>query len=180
METCHSSHRSFFLSPVLTLHSFLSFFLYFLLLSRFKILKASIPFGVAYHHAGLTGEERKVIEAGFRSGQLHRKTAIRHLSDFFSADSPSSNRLLLLLDLFLMFLPHYLYYIYNINISSSVFLSPLLSSLFFFSPTLLISSLLHQFFLPVNSTFSIPLSSYLLHCFFLHLSFRQIFLCPPD
>lgn len=33
-----------------------------------EILQMSIQYGVAYHHSGLTSDERKIIEEGFRVG----------------------------------------------------------------------------------------------------------------
>ena len=33
-----------------------------------KLVKFLIPSGIAYHHAGLTLEERELIEHGYRSG----------------------------------------------------------------------------------------------------------------
>ena len=34
------------------------------------VLKKTIPFGVAYHHSGLTMDERKLIEDGYSQGVL--------------------------------------------------------------------------------------------------------------
>lgn len=34
------------------------------------IFKQTVPFGVAYHHSGLTADERKVIEEGYLDGTL--------------------------------------------------------------------------------------------------------------
>ncbi|XP_030762470.1 helicase POLQ-like [Sitophilus oryzae] len=34
------------------------------------ILKLSVPFGFAYHHSGLTGDERRLLEDAFRSGTI--------------------------------------------------------------------------------------------------------------
>jgi DNA polymerase theta len=33
-------------------------------------LKETIKYGIAYHHSGLTGEQREVIERGYRTGAL--------------------------------------------------------------------------------------------------------------
>lgn len=34
------------------------------------ILKQTVPCGVAYHHSGLTADERKVVEEGYLQGSL--------------------------------------------------------------------------------------------------------------
>ena len=34
------------------------------------VLKKTIPFGIAYHHSGLTMDERKLIEDGYSQGVL--------------------------------------------------------------------------------------------------------------
>ncbi|XP_059056715.1 DNA polymerase theta-like [Achroia grisella] len=45
-----------------------------------KILKTTISFGVAYHHAGLTFDERDIIEGGFKSGAIRVLVATSTLS----------------------------------------------------------------------------------------------------
>ncbi|XP_015110592.1 DNA polymerase theta [Diachasma alloeum] len=44
------------------------------------VLRSTVSFGVAYHHAGLTLDERDVIEGAFRSGALRILTATSTLS----------------------------------------------------------------------------------------------------
>lgn len=34
------------------------------------VLKKTVPFGLAYHHSGLTTEERKLVEEAYSSGVL--------------------------------------------------------------------------------------------------------------
>lgn len=45
-----------------------------------KVLRKTIAFGVAFHHAGLTMDERDIIEGGFRSGSLRVLVATSTLS----------------------------------------------------------------------------------------------------
>lgn len=45
-----------------------------------QIIKKTISFGVAYHHAGLTFDERDIIEAGFKSGAIRVLVATSTLS----------------------------------------------------------------------------------------------------
>lgn len=44
------------------------------------VLKSTISFGVAYHHAGLTFDERDIIEGGFKSGAIRVLVATSTLS----------------------------------------------------------------------------------------------------
>ncbi|RVE44014.1 hypothetical protein evm_011312 [Chilo suppressalis] len=45
-----------------------------------QVLKSTISFGVAYHHAGLTFDERDIIEGGFKSGAIRVLVATSTLS----------------------------------------------------------------------------------------------------
>lgn len=45
-----------------------------------QILKKTISFGVAYHHAGLTFDERDIVEGGFKSGAIRVLVATSTLS----------------------------------------------------------------------------------------------------
>lgn len=44
------------------------------------VLEKTITYGIAFHHAGLTTEERDVIEAAFKSGALKVIVATSTLS----------------------------------------------------------------------------------------------------
>lgn len=45
-----------------------------------QVLKKTISFGVAYHHAGLTFDERDIVEGGFKSGAIRVLVATSTLS----------------------------------------------------------------------------------------------------
>ena len=44
------------------------------------VLRRTIPFGVAYHHSGLTMDERKLIEDGYSQGVLSLLTCTSTLA----------------------------------------------------------------------------------------------------
>jgi replicative superfamily II helicase len=45
-----------------------------------EILQETIPYGIAYHHSGLTSEEREIIERGYREHVLCILTATSTLA----------------------------------------------------------------------------------------------------
>lgn len=44
------------------------------------VLKETVKYGVAYHHSGLTNDEKEIIERGYRTGALFVLVATSTLS----------------------------------------------------------------------------------------------------
>ena len=45
-----------------------------------QILKQTVKYGVAYHHSGLTNDEKEIVERGYRTGTLFVLVATSTLS----------------------------------------------------------------------------------------------------
>ncbi len=45
-----------------------------------EVLKETVKYGIAYHHSGLTNDEKTIIEKGYRQGTLYVLVATSTLS----------------------------------------------------------------------------------------------------